>query len=122
MTSPHSYVEPNPNASSLPVELAGQKQQQKSDDGGQSDQGNKRRQQRQDIDTPSPGTNEPDGLPAYEDPPEPTQPRYPFPPPIRSNNPLDPNDPLNYIREPSERPRPNIRDPWLRAPLVPIRH
>jgi hypothetical protein len=50
----------------------------------------------------------PTDLPDYIDPPEPTHPQDPVPPDIKaiqSNNPLDPNDPLNYIREPGMRNR-----------------
>ena len=37
---------------------------------------------------------------AQEDLPEQKQSGDPVPPVIKSNKPLDPNDPLNYIREP----------------------
>lgn len=45
----------------------------------------------------------PSDLPDYTDLPEPTHPEDPVPPVIKSNNAaVDPNDNLNYIREPTD--------------------
>ena len=50
----------------------------------------------------------PSDLPDYTDP-QPPHPQDPVPPVIKSNNPYDPNDRLNYIREPE------LRDSGFRA-------
>ncbi|MEY4642779.1 MAG: hypothetical protein RLZZ227_2773 [Pseudomonadota bacterium] len=52
------------------------------------------------MEVPRPGVDDPSpDLPGYEDPVNPNPPQDPKPPPLKAENPLDPNDTQNYARE-----------------------